>query len=52
MAFEIHCMQIDKSRDHEKFDFVQTDFPIGGTRRDKTNWAAQTCKRPVSFSSR
>jgi len=25
-----------------KFAFVQTDFPMRGPRRDKTNWAVET----------
>ena len=26
------------------FALVETDLPMGGTRRDKTNLAAKTCK--------
>ena len=34
------------------FAFVQSDFPMGGTGWDKTNWAAKTYKFPVLFSLR
>jgi len=33
------------------FAFVQTDFPIGGTRRDKTNWTSKFCHSEGDFMS-